>query len=131
VELRAVVAAERLRAGQPIAAGQVRLETVTAAPAAGGAAQTLEEVIGRIPRVAVAAQSAVRRALLQDARDVVRGDRVRVAVERGGARLELEAQAEADGRRGDLISFRNPETKRRFLARIEGKGKAVAAPAGR
>jgi len=48
-----------------------------------------------------------------------------VEVSEGGALLALEAQAETGGRSGDIVFLKNPETGRRFQARVEGKGKVV------
>jgi flagella basal body P-ring formation protein FlgA len=61
--------------------------------------------------------------LLENPRDVMRGDTVRVEVRDGGAHLELEATAEGSGAFGEIISVLNPISKKRFPARVEGKGR--------
>jgi len=127
---RRVVAAERLCAGCVIAASQVRLESLEAAPGAGIYAASPEEVVGRVARRAVAAGTPVLRSLLGDAPLVRRGDMVKVEVRQGAASLRLEARAEADGRRGDRIPVRNPETGKRFLVRVEAQGRAAAGEGG-
>ena len=50
---------------------------------------------------------------------------VEVTAAVGGAQLELDAIAETSGRRGDLISLKNPRSGKIFRARIESKGKAI------
>jgi flagella basal body P-ring formation protein FlgA len=128
VSRTAVVAAEPLRAGEPVRASQLRVENVESPPGAAtaGTAQSLEDVVGRIPRRTFPAGAEVRKALLAEAPEIRRGETVKVEVRQGAARLELEAKAEADGRLGERISVLNPETRRRFLARVEGKGRASA-----
>jgi flagella basal body P-ring formation protein FlgA len=130
VSRRQVIALETLPAGKPIAAAQVKVEAVEGRPGAMAAAQSLEEVVGRAPRRTLAKGVAVPRALLVEPPDIERGDKVTVEVRQGAARLETAALAETSGRVGERIALRNPETKRRFLARVEGKGRAVVEPGG-
>jgi flagella basal body P-ring formation protein FlgA len=130
VETTRVVAAEALRAGSVIAPSQVRLETVEVPPGAEIFAASLEEAVGRVARRTTAADRPLLRSMLGEAPLVKRGETVKVEVRRGAARLQLEAQAEADGRRGERIAVRNPETGKRFLVRVEDKGRAAAGEAG-
>jgi flagella basal body P-ring formation protein FlgA len=53
-----------------------------------------------------------------------------VDVEAGGVRLAMEAKAEGSGAAGDVISVRNPETRRRFQARVEARGRVSVSAAG-
>jgi flagella basal body P-ring formation protein FlgA len=41
----------------------------------------------------------------------------------GATHLELEGLAESSGSVGEFISIRNPESKKRFRARVEGRGR--------
>jgi flagella basal body P-ring formation protein FlgA len=120
-----VIAAAPLSAGKPVAKEQVRLETIDDFPLRNDTARSLEEVIGRIPRRAVRAGLPVLRSDLAEAFQVERGDTVEVMVIAGAAQLELDAQAEASGRQGDVIPLRNPRSGKVFRARIDGKGRAV------
>ena len=120
-----VIAAVPLSAGKPVAKEQVRLETIDDFPLRNDTARSLEEVIGRIPRRAVRAGLPVLRSDLAEAFQVERGDTVEVMVIAGAAQLELDAQAEASGRQGDVIPLRNPRSGKLFRARIDGKGRAV------
>ncbi len=54
---------------------------------------------------------------------VVRGEKVTVEAWSGRARLELEAIAEASGAAGERVAVRNPESKKRFFARVSGKAR--------
>jgi flagellar basal body P-ring formation protein FlgA len=120
-----VIATAPLPAGKPVAKDQVRLETSDDFPLRNDTARSLEEVIGRIPRRAVRAGLPVLRSDLAEAFQVERGDTVEVMVVAGAAQLELDAQAEASGRQGDVIPLRNPRSGKLFRARIDGKGRAV------
>jgi flagella basal body P-ring formation protein FlgA len=120
-----VIATEPLSAGKPVAKEQVRLETIDGFPLRNDTARNLDEVVGRIPRRAVRAGLPVLRSDLAEAFQVERGDTVEVMVVAGAAQLELDAQAEASGRQGDVIPLRNPRSGKLFRARIDGKGRAV------
>jgi flagella basal body P-ring formation protein FlgA len=120
-----VIATKPLAAGKPVEKEQVRLETSDDFPLRNDTARSLEEVIGRIPRRAVRAGLPVLRSDLAEAFQVERGDTVEVMVVAGAAQLELDAQAEASGRQGDVIPMRNPRSGRLFRARIDGKGRAI------
>lgn len=55
--------------------------------------------------------------------DVLRGEKVRVRVTCGGVLLLLDADAESSAHIGETVIVRNPENGRRFVARVEEKGK--------
>jgi flagella basal body P-ring formation protein FlgA len=118
-----VIAAQDLKPGHALEAAQLRLEMRDEFPAAGGFAGSLEEAAGRVPRRFIPSGAALRTGWLEAPREIARGDAVRVEVRSGGARVELEARAEAAGSTGDTITVRNPVSNRRFPARVEGKGK--------
>ncbi len=121
-----VVAVEAVPAGTVIAARHVRVETAAEFPPAAPALLSLDEAIGRAARRTLAPGQVLRPALLGPARAVARGDLVRVEARAGDARLEVEARAEANGAVGDRIPVRNPQNKRRFLARVDGPGRVTA-----
>ena len=123
VAVERVVAVEDLRAGRAIAASQLKVETREEFPGAAPLACSIEAVVGKSPRLAVRAGTAIRADLLDQPKEVVRGETVEVEVRNGGARLDLEAQAEGSGALGETIPVRNPTSHKRFLARVEGKGR--------
>jgi len=86
---------------------------------------SLQDAVGARPLRVILPATPLHATLLRQPLDVARGDKVAVEVSEGGALLALEAQAETGGRSGDIVFLKNPETGRRFQARVEGKGKVV------
>jgi flagella basal body P-ring formation protein FlgA len=125
-----VVALGDLRPGQAITPDLVRIETREEFPQVGDFVQSIHQVTAKWPRVLVRAGAAIRAGQLVNPPDIVRGEPVRVEVQNGAAHLEMEAQAEGSGIAGEIITVRNLTSEKRFLARIEGKGRvSVRAPA--
>lgn len=56
---------------------------------------------------------------------VQRGDKVGVKVSIGNVLLAFEAEAESSGHIGETVIVRNPDNGRRFIARVQEKGKVV------
>jgi len=131
--VKALVAVSRwialadLEPGKTIAPEQVRAEMRQEFPVAGGWLQSGGEAIGKWPRVLIRAGTALRAEMLENPKEVARGDTVIVNVRNGGARIEMEAQAEAAGSIGQSIPVLNPASHKRFLARVEGKGRVSVA----
>jgi flagella basal body P-ring formation protein FlgA len=123
-ELR-VTAAQSLRPGQTLQAADVRVEEVEAFPQPGKFLSALEQASGRVARRAVEKGLAIRDEWLEPARDVIRGESVHVDARIGPARLEFQGVAEASGASGQVIPVKNPQSKKRFFARVEGKGRVV------
>lgn len=120
-----VLAVGDLKPGQPITAAQVMVATRQDFPGNEPFARSLDEVIGKYPRLRIPAGGTVRLDVLDSPKDVMRGQTVQVEVRNGGALLELEGQAEASGAIGDTIPVRNPDSQKRFQAKVKGKGKVV------
>jgi flagella basal body P-ring formation protein FlgA len=116
-----VVAFEDLRPGQVIDPAKLRVETRNEFPTGGIFVTAIEQAAGKILERPVAAGTALRSQWLASPKDVLRGDTVQVEVWNGGAHLKLSAIAEAAGSVGQSIPVRNPESKRRFWAKIVGK----------
>jgi flagella basal body P-ring formation protein FlgA len=123
-ELR-VMATEPLRPGQTLQPADVRVEEVEAFPQPGKFLSTLEQASGRVVRRAVEKGSAIRDEWLEPARDVIRGESVHVEARIGPTLLEFEGVAEAPGAAGQVIPVKNPQSKKRFFARVESKGRVV------
>jgi flagella basal body P-ring formation protein FlgA len=117
-----VVAAEDIAAGRPVTTAQLRVETRDEFPAS-GTVVSVAGVEGKVLRRAVAAGTVLRSEWLDAIKDVTRGETVKVEVHSGNARLEFEAQAEASGVAGQTVPVVNPVSKKRFKARVEGKGR--------
>jgi flagella basal body P-ring formation protein FlgA len=120
-----VVAAQELRPGQTVEAGQLRLETQDALPAADPYLAIIADAEGRIVRRTIAAGAPIRPEWLEAPKAIQRGETVQVDVVQGGAHLHLEGVAEIAGAVGETIAIENPVSRRRFPARVEGKGKVV------
>ena len=57
--------------------------------------------------------------------DVKRGDKVAVTVTCGGVMVTFEAESESTSHIGETVIVLNPESGKRFVARVEDKGKVV------
>ena len=119
-----VVVASNLAAGKPIQAGQVRLESREDSPLDTGAAISLDEVIGFVPKTQLHASTVIRKAQLERPPDVAKGDVVTVHVYEGAAHLSLEARAQQAGVKGSTILVRNPSSGKDFRALVTGKDQA-------
>jgi len=119
-----MVATGTLSPGQPVTPDQVRLETREEFPVEGDWAAAVDEIVGRIPRRRIAAGTSLLRSWFDGKKDVARGDKVRVDVWSGAAHLEIEGTAQGSGAVGQSIPVLNPDSKRRFQARVEGPGRA-------
>jgi flagella basal body P-ring formation protein FlgA len=132
VPVTRVVAAADLAAGRAIAADAVRTETRLEYPPMEPALASDTDVIGKWPRTMIHAGAAIRAAMLANPQVVFRGDTVTVEVFDGGAHLELSAVADGSGAMGENIAVLNPDSHRRFMARVEAKGRVtVGSPAGK
>jgi flagella basal body P-ring formation protein FlgA len=119
-----MIAREQLHPGAAIHSSQVALQTVEAFPEARTTPVSLEQIEGCIPRHFIAANTPVWSDSIEPPNDVTKGDRVTVTVTSGLARLSFDAEAENSGRRGDLVSFKNPDSGKLFRARVEGPDQA-------
>jgi flagella basal body P-ring formation protein FlgA len=120
-----VVAAQDLKPGQTLSTTQLRLETQDAFPDAGSFVATLEAAAGRVVRRSIPADTPIRPEWLESPKEIQRGETVQVEVIQGSTHLHLEGVAQAAGAAGETIAIENPTSRRRFPARVEGKGKVV------
>jgi flagella basal body P-ring formation protein FlgA len=123
VKTQRVMAVTDLRQGLPIPETAVLAESRDEYPAAGKFAESVAEVVGKWPRVPIRAGTAIRMESIEPPKDVMRGETVQVNVHDGSAHLEFEARAEGSGFAGQTISVSNPLSHKRFLARVDGKGR--------
>jgi flagella basal body P-ring formation protein FlgA len=119
-----VVTTGKIRAGDPIREGQVRVHQSTSITRS-DVATRVEDVIGLAPNTGLREGAVVRLHALGAANDVRKGDTVRVDARHGNAHIVIEAEAESNGRRGDTITVRNAASGRTFQARVEGPGRAA------
>lgn len=129
VPVTRVIAAVDLEPGSAIGAEQLRVEKQSGFPAAVPMLGSLEEAVGKWPRAVIRAGTLLRTSLLEEPQAVLRGDTVTVDVFNGAAHLQMKGQAEASGAVGETVPVLNPDSHRRFPARVEGKGKvSVGTP---
>jgi flagella basal body P-ring formation protein FlgA len=125
VAVKRIVAAADLSPGEPIDPAHVRFD-VREAPWTRSPSRPLEsvdDIAGWIPRRHIPAGAPIEKQWLEAPKLVHRGDPVKVEIIAGAATLHLDAVAETPGALGDLISVQNPDSKRRFRALVEGKGR--------
>lgn len=133
--VRVLVKTQRVRAAADLPQGQAIPEAALVAesreeyPAAGKFAESVADVAGRWPRIPIRAGTAIVMDTLEVPKDVMRGETVQVEVQDGGAHLEFEARAEGSGFAGQTIPVSNPISHKRFMARVEGKGRVSAGKA--
>ena len=120
-----LVAAEELMPGRRIEQAQLRLEPYEGPPGW----LDVSQVVGRAPRNSIPSGTVIEARMLTEGLDVLRGERVRVEVSCGRARVLLDGEAQAAGKRGQTILVRNPSSGKVFPARIEAQGAvSVMAP---
>lgn len=124
IRQKRVVAVAPLRPGRQVHAGDVELQEADEFPHSSPSLTTLEQAIGRLPRRPIAPGTALTTALLDEPVDIEAGQSVVVEVRSGAATVTVEAKAESAGRRGEMMSFRNPVSGKLFRARVEDKGRA-------
>jgi flagella basal body P-ring formation protein FlgA len=120
-----VVAVQNLSPGRRIEREDVRLEECEIFPSGRPSDQSLDQIMGRVPRRPIAVGATITANLLDAPKDVERGDTVEVQVHSGAAHLKLAGRAESAGRRGEAIPVRNLITNKSFSARIVDKDRVV------
>ncbi len=125
-----VIAVEDLKPGRVIEASQVRLDMREDFPAPNVYVAEIEQATGKVLEHPVAAGTVLRSQWLEEPKEVVRGDMVQVEVWVGGAHLKLPAVAEGSGSTGQSIPVRNIESRKRFWAKVVGKGQVSVGKEG-
>ena len=120
-----IMATRDLPAGIPMPRDALREERQTVPAPGRGHGVDLDAVTGKVPIRAVRAGTALDPAQLRYAPQVARGDRVRVEVRTGSARLSLAGRAESAGRAGDRIAVFNEASGRRFMATVTSPGSVL------
>jgi flagella basal body P-ring formation protein FlgA len=120
-----VEARQVLPAGKAITADQITVARGARPVFERADLRSIEEVAGKKPTRVLGPGARIYASMLVSPPQVDRGDKVQVEVSEGGAFLEFEAEAENPGHIGDTVFLRNPESGRRFQAKVEGKGKVA------
>ncbi|HBS28366.1 MAG TPA: flagella basal body P-ring formation protein FlgA [Phycisphaerales bacterium] len=86
----------------------------------------IEDAVGAVARRPLRTGEVLRAGDVEPAIAVRRGEITTVHCLRGGVALQTRARARADGRIGDVVEFKIDASGRSFVARVDGKGVAVA-----
>ncbi len=125
-----LIATSDLHEGDSIRSNQFRIENYDGPVRREKYCIDATRMDGLLLRRPVTAGTVLMEDMLEAPREVNRGDIVNAIVQTGAARLEVQAVAEADGRKGQVISVRNPRSGRSFHALIEEKGTVLVVPGG-
>jgi flagella basal body P-ring formation protein FlgA len=90
----------------------------------------LSHVIGMVARRDIPVGTPICGSMLETPREVQRGDTVSVIAQAGTATIEAQGVAEQDGRRGDVITLRNPRSGKTFRGKVEKKDVVAVVPGG-
>ena len=107
----------------------MRFEEHDVYPSTQAETASTDGIVGKVLRRAIPAGSAISASLLEEPKDVERGEMVQVEVRSGAARLKLEGRAQSAGRTGDAIRVRNLSTGKSFSAHVSAKGRVVLSAA--
>jgi flagella basal body P-ring formation protein FlgA len=121
-----VVAATAIKAGDRIAASQVRLEEIDAFPDASYVPQ-IEEAVGMVSKRSYLEGLPLAARMLDRPAAVLKGDAVRLHAAVGAAQVSMEVHAQAAGKIGDWIPVKNPSSGRVLRARVESAGEVTLA----
>ena len=123
VKVRRAVAMTDIGPGTVIEGSQIRVETRDEFPSMDNFAESADQVTGQLARTLIRAGTPIRMAQLEPPKEVLNGETVTVSISSGAAHLKLQARAEGSGALGQTIFVRNMSSQKRFLARVEGKGR--------
>ncbi len=125
IRKRVVVMTREVRRGGLIGEGDVRVEEMWVEGASAGSASGVDEVIGREARTRLSMGGVVRTGDVEAAQVIRRGDLVVVHCVSGGVVVKAPARALADAREGEPVELKLDGSHRSFVARANGKGRAV------
>lgn len=119
------VASEEIAARTVIRAEQLRATVVRQSFPRGPAIDSVGEIAGKIARRRIAAGETVAPGLLDEAKEVLKGNQVHVRVVDGQASLSFDAVAETSGKTGETVLVHNPTSGRNFHAVVQAKGQVL------
>ena len=125
-----LVSSVPLRVGDAISSADVKTEIYEGPILREKALKSPDQLPGLRARRDIPAGAALFEDQFEAAKDVERNELVTVLIEAGAAHIETQGVAIWAGRRGDVISVRNPETGRIYRARVEQKGVVRVVPGG-
>jgi flagella basal body P-ring formation protein FlgA len=124
-----VIPVDDIGSGRQLDRSMLRVETRDEHPWAEASPASIEEVAGKTLRRPVRAGAVIRSSWLESPKAVLRGETVEVESREGAAVVQVPGQAQASGAIGQTILVLNPTSKKRFSARVVGRGKVAAGKA--
>ncbi len=124
-ECTRVIAEETLEVGRPILPEQIRQEAYLGFPFARNASVALADIVGRAPLRTLRSGSTVSPDATTEPVIVASGADLTAEFRSGRLRVTAPVVAIAAGKLGDIISVRNPSSKKIFAARIQSSGRVI------
>ncbi|MBF0179683.1 MAG: flagellar basal body P-ring formation protein FlgA [Magnetococcales bacterium] len=115
-----------LKRGDVLAEGDLKWEETEVDRNMEGMASDMAALVGQSATRSLQAGKPLRLDWFDTPVLVARGERVQVLMESGALRIETVAVAMASARAGEIIAMENPDSHRRFNARVVGPGRAQA-----
>ncbi len=125
-----LVTTEVLRSGVPVTANQLRIDGYEGPLSREAPILDLKSATGMIPRFDVPSGAVLTASMLDQPKEVERGDLVAVVIQTSRTHIEAQGIAEQSGRTGAIITVRNSKTGWKFRARVEARGKVLVVPGG-
>ncbi len=125
-----LIATGTLAAGEPVRADELREDSYDGPLSRQNPVTAWDIAVGMIPRFDIPAGTVLMRNMLDQPKEVERGDLVAVIVQTGGTHIEAQGVAEQSGRTGAVITVRNAKSGWKFRARVEDKDKVLVVPGG-
>lgn len=132
VSRESVVAAEEITAGTVIHSSQIRTITSLQFPtfeSSPNSPSSVGQIAGKRARRTLPIGERIVIGLLEDTKDVFRGETVRVHVVEGAATISLDGIAQSSGNRGETIVVHNPTSGKNFRGVIDDRREVVVRPA--
>jgi flagella basal body P-ring formation protein FlgA len=125
-----VVLNEPVRAGASIHETQLRAGAECRGRQLEPVIRNSQEATGKLAKRWLAAGTVLTPAMLGGPPEVERGQTIEIEAAFPSVRFRLPVRAESSGRIGEHIVVRNPESGRKFRAKVTGPGKAVVTEGG-
>jgi flagella basal body P-ring formation protein FlgA len=131
VNRESTVAAEEIPVGSVIRSNQVRIVSGLQFPtfeSSLNSPSSVGQIVGKRARRALALGERITTGVLEDPKDVFRGETVRVHVVDGGTTITLDGIAQSSGNKGETIVVHNPSSGKNFRGVIEEQREVVVHP---
>lgn len=123
VETSVLVVHRGVGRGQPVDAGDVRIETRRVSRLQSGYFSEVGQLEGFVAKRHIQAGTVLSPAMLRLPRIVRRGDLVTLFIDQGTIKITAPGESRSDGARGDIVRVVNAKTGKRLRGRVIGKGR--------